>query len=203
MRIGIYGGSFDPVHVGHLLVAETVREQIQLDQVLFIPAAQSPLKLDYPPIAGRARVEMLQLAIGGHPAFNVDDREIARGGVSYTVDTLRELQSEQPGMEWFLLMGADSLVDLGRWKEPSELCKHATPVVVARGGSPVPDLERIQPFVDAKRMNQIRQFVVKMPQFEISSRDLRVRIQNKKSIRYQVPASVEAYIASHQLYQTC
>jgi len=184
-----------------LLVAETVCEQIGLDKVLFIPAFQSPLKLDYPPTVGRARSEMLQLATGGHPSFELDERELTRGGVSYTVDTLRELRSEQPDTEWFLLMGADSLVDLGRWKEPSQICNLAIPVVVARGGSPQPDLETIGQFVDADRMALIRQYIVNMPQMEISSQDLRTRIQNKKSIRYQVPASVEAYIKTHNLYR--
>jgi nicotinate-nucleotide adenylyltransferase len=201
LRIGIYGGSFDPVHLGHLLVAETVREQVGLDKVLFIPAFQSPLKLDYPPISGRARLEMLQLAVGGNPFFEIDDRELQRGGISYTVDTLRELQREKPDVEWFLLMGGDSLVDLGRWKEPIELCKLAIPVVVARGGLPLPNLDNLLPFVDADRMAIIRSYVVKMPQLEISSRDLRFRVQNQRSIRYQVPASVEAYIRTHELYR--
>ncbi len=201
LRIGIYGGSFDPVHTGHLLVAETVREQMGLDKVLFIPAFQSPLKLDYPPTAGRARSEMLQLAIGGHPSFELDERELTRGGVSYTIDTIRELRSEQPDTEWYFLMGADSLADLGRWKEPEQLCSLAIPVVVTRGGCAPPDLKAIEPFLDSARMAIVRQHVVNMPQMEISSRDLRLRVQNKKSIRYQVPASVEAYIKTHNLYR--
>ncbi len=201
LRIGIYGGSFDPIHLGHLLVAETVREQVGLDKVLFIPAFQSPLKLDYPPIAGRARLEMLQLALGGHPNFEVDDRELVREGISYTVDTLRELQLEKPDTEWFLLMGADSLVDLDRWKEPIELCALAIPVVVARGGLPPPNLDILMQFVDSKRMAMIRKYVVQMPLLEISSRDIRIRVQSNRSIRYQVPASVEAYIRTHELYR--
>jgi nicotinate-nucleotide adenylyltransferase len=201
LRIGIYGGSFDPVHFGHLLVAETVREQVGLDKVLFIPAFQSPLKLDYPPISGRARLEMLNLAVGGNPSFEVDDRELQREGISFTIDTLRELRNEKPDVDWFLLMGADSLVDLGRWKEPSELCKLAIPIIVARGGFPLPNLDSLLPFVDSDRMADILRFVVHMPQMEISSRDLRIRIQNHRSIRYQVPASVEAYIRTHELYR--
>jgi len=201
LRIGIFGGSFDPVHIGHLLVAETVREQVGLDKVLFIPAFQSPLKLDYPPIAGRARLEMLQLAVGGNPNFEVDDRELTRGGVSYTVDTLRGLQLEKPDVEWFLVMGADSLVDLGRWKEPKELCSSAIPIIVARGGLPPPNLDTLTQFVDSDRLALIRRYIVQMPQLEISSRELRLRVQNKRSIRYQVPASVEAYIRMHALYR--
>ena len=201
MRIGIYGGSFDPIHVGHLLVAETVREQVGLDRVLFIPAFQSPLKLDYPPIDGRSRLEMLQLALGANLAFAVDDRELTRGGISYTVDTLRELRSENPDAEWFLLMGADSLADLHRWKEPQAICSLAVPVVVARGGLPPPNLDCLLQFVDTHRIDTIRRFVVNMPQLEISSQELRNRIRSNKSIRYQVPASVEAYIRTHALYQ--
>lgn len=201
MRIGIYGGSFDPIHIGHLLVAEMVREQVGLDKILFIPAFQSPLKLDYPPIGGRSRLEMLQLAIGGNPYFEVDDRELIRGGTSYTIDTLRELHSEKPDAEWFLLMGADSLVDLVRWKEPESLCRLAVPIVVARGGLPPPDLDSLRQFVDTNRMAMIERYVVNMPQLEISSRDLRNRILNQRSIRYQVPSSVEAYIRANELYR--
>ncbi|MDZ4849086.1 MAG: nicotinate-nucleotide adenylyltransferase [Pirellulaceae bacterium] len=200
MRIGIYGGSFDPVHIVHLIVAETVREQVGLDRVVFIPAFQSPLKLDYPPISGRARLEMLQLAVGGHPSFAIDDRELLREGISFTVDTLKELRAEQPDAEWFLMMGADALVDLDRWKAPNELCTLAIPVVVARGGMPLPDFTMFEQFVDAKRMIEIRKYTVEMPQMEISSRDIRQRIQEQKSIRYLVPASVEAYIRANNIY---
>ena len=118
MRLGIFGGSFDPVHYGHLLLAESCREQCRLDEVWFVPAAAPPHKRSRELTAGQHRIEMLRLAVGGHAAFQVSTLEIERGGLSYTVDTLAEIQQHQPAAELFLLMGADSLVDLPSWREP-------------------------------------------------------------------------------------
>lgn len=199
-RIGIYGGSFDPVHLGHLLVAETVRDQIGLDQVRWIPAFQSPLKLDRPPTPPKARLEMLSLAIGGHSPFVIDDRELRRAGVSYTIDTVRELQAELTDAEWFLILGADSLVEFHKWKEPKALCELVTPIVVARGGEKPVDWDYLKPFTDEERLARFREVSIMMPVIEISSRDLRDRLQRKRSIRYQVPAAVEAYIRTSGLY---
>ena len=189
------------MHIGHLLVAETARDQLNLDKILWIPAFQSPLKQDGKPTDSKDRVQMLRLAIGGHPHFELDTREIHRGGVSYTIDTIRSLQADQPGIEWFLLMGADSLNDLERWKEPAELCRLSIPVVVARGGMPPPDLSQFSKFVDAARLATIQEHRITMPEIEISSRDLRLRIAQGRSIRYQVPASVEAFIRNQPLYR--
>jgi nicotinate-nucleotide adenylyltransferase len=121
MRIGIYGGSFDPIHLGHLWVAEAAKECLGLDRVLFIPAAISPLKQDRKPIEDRHRVEMLKLAISGVEYFGVDERELHRGGVSYTIDTLRELKEEHGGAELYFIMGSDSLADFGRWRSTDRL----------------------------------------------------------------------------------
>lgn len=136
MRLGIYGGTFDPIHYGHLLLAECCREQCQLDQVWFMPAEVPPHKQAQPLTAGRQRVEMLQLAIGGHEAFAVSRLELERGGVSFTVDTLAQLHQEDPTRELFLLLGADSLLDLPNWREPERICSLATLVVVGRPGRP-------------------------------------------------------------------
>ena len=121
MRIGVFGGSFDPVHLGHLILAENCRQQANLDQVLFIPSAMSPHKRDGAHGTDRQRLEMLDLAIGGHRDFVRSDMEIKRGGVSYTIDTLRELEESQTDNEWFFLMGADSLESFSSWKEPDEI----------------------------------------------------------------------------------
>src|SRR5919199_5145855 len=112
MRVGIFGGTFDPVHLGHLILAEQCREQGQLDQVWFIPAARPPHKQDQSLAPFAQRVEMLSLAIAGNPAFRIDELEKDRAGPSYTVDTLAELQRHHPGTEWFLLIGSDCLPDL-------------------------------------------------------------------------------------------
>ncbi len=152
MRIGIFGGSFDPIHLGHLWVAEAAREHLSLDIVRFIPTAISPLKADQVSAPAKQRLEMLQLAIGGNESFVIDPREIARGGISYTVDTLRELISEQPEAEWFLIVGADSLNDFPRWREPETICQIATVSVVARAGMPAPNWDLLRDFVDAPRL---------------------------------------------------
>ena len=139
MRLGIFGGTFDPVHLGHLLLAEYCREQCRLDAVWFVPAAEPPHKQRTDLTPAERRAEMLQLAIGGHETFSVCTREIERGGVSYTVDTLSELADEDPARSLFFLLGGDSLADLPRWREPRRICQLAMPVVVTRPGSPEPD----------------------------------------------------------------
>ena len=138
MRLGLFGGSFDPVHYGHLLLAECCREQCRLDQVRFLPAGVPPHKLQRDLTPAEPRVEMLELAIAGHEPFSVDRYEIERGGVSYTVDTLRHYHSQYPGSEFFLLLGADMLLDLPFWHEASEVCRLATAVVAARPASMSP-----------------------------------------------------------------
>ena len=120
MRIGIFGGSFDPVHYGHLLLAEMCREQCELDEVRLVPAAIPPHKQGKGRAADEHRLEMLNLAVGGHQSIVAWDVELQRGGVSYTIDTLRTLRAEQPEDELFFLMGADSLFDLPSWREPRE-----------------------------------------------------------------------------------
>ena len=134
MRIGVFGGSFDPVHLGHLLLAECCWRQAALDRVLFVPAAQQPHKPQAPRGGDADRVAMLRLAIAGRPEFDVSTIEIDRGGVSYTVDTLRALRAAEPDAELFFLMGADSLADLPQWREPAAICELATPLVVRRAG---------------------------------------------------------------------
>ncbi len=133
MRLGIFGGTFDPVHYGHLLLAESCREQLGLDQVWFLPAAVPPHKQERTLAPASARAEMLELAIGGHPAFAVCRHEIDRGGVNYTADTLSLIKAEDPTRELFFLMGADSLRDLPGWKNPARICELALPVMVCRG----------------------------------------------------------------------
>ena len=201
MRLGIFGGSFDPVHYGHLLAAEYCREHNCLDQLWFVPAAVSPHKLDRRPTTDRARVEMLELAIGGHDAFHVSTIELQRGGVSFTVDTLTDVHSEHPDAELFFVMGADSLAEFETWRKPKEICTLAIPLVVARPGSPLPDHSMFAEFVDSERLDLIRRCQVMMPQIDISSTEIRRRVAHGKSIRYQTPRAVEKYIESQALYR--
>jgi nicotinate-nucleotide adenylyltransferase len=201
MRIGILGGSFDPVHFGHLLLAETCREQCRLDEIWFLPAASPPHKLRQTLSNAAHRLAMLQLAIGGHEALRISTLEIQRGGISYTVQTLRELSDAHPESEFFFLMGADSLRDLPTWREPDEICRLAIPVVVRRAGAAEPDLSVLRAIVSRERLEAIRECQVEMPVVEFSSTAIRRAVGAGRSIRYQTPRSVEKYIETHGLYR--
>jgi len=134
MKLGIYGGSFNPVHLGHLLVAQAAVEELGLDRIIFIPAAQSPFKLDSQHAPAAARLQWLRLALAGRPYAEVDDQEIRRGGVSYSIDTLRDYARRFPTAELFYLIGADNVAKLNEWRAPAELARLAEFVVVPRPG---------------------------------------------------------------------
>jgi nicotinate-nucleotide adenylyltransferase len=201
MRLGIFGGSFDPVHIGHLLVAENCREQQKLDEVWFIPAATSPHKRQRAPAEARHRVEMLHLAVGGHEPFRVSTVEIDRGGISYTVETLDQLHADDPGRELFLLLGADALADLPTWKDPTRICELALPLVVSRAYTPEPDFALLVEFMSRERIAAAQAAQVKMPPIGVASSDIRRRVAAGKSIRFRTPRAVEKYIETHGLYR--
>ena len=201
MRIGVFGGSFDPIHQGHLILAENCREQAQLDQVLFMPCAMSPHKLKGAHGSDRQRLEMLDFAIGGHQNFVRSDMEIKRGGVSYTVDTLRELAAANTDAELFLLMGADSLESFSTWQEPEEILTLAKPIVVGRPGSTI-DLQTLEPLSSAAYVDEIAKLSVESPLIEISSSEIRRRVAAESSVRFLVPRSVEKYIETQNVYQS-
>jgi nicotinate-nucleotide adenylyltransferase len=134
MKLGLYGGSFNPVHLGHLLVAQAAQEELRLDRIIFIPAAQSPFKLDSQHAPAPARLQWLRLALAGRTNYEVDDQEIQRGGVSFSIDTLRDYARRFPGAELFYLIGADNVAKLNEWREPAELARLAEFVVVPRPG---------------------------------------------------------------------
>lgn len=202
MRLGIFGGSFDPIHYGHLLLAECCREQARLDQVHFVPALIPPHKQHQRRAEGTQRVEMLKLAIGGQAEFAISTKEIARGGVSYTVETLAELHRDRPDDELFLLIGADSLADLPTWREPGRICELAALLVVRRAGMPEPDWQLLTPLVNAECLARITREQIEMPPIGLSSRDIRHRVQAGQSIRYRTPRAVEMYIQTHSLYRS-
>lgn len=201
MRLGLLGGSFDPIHYGHLLLAESCREQCGLDEVWFLPAATPPHKQDRSLTPAAARIEMLELAIGGQATFRVCRAEVERGGVSYTVDTLAKLAAEDTSRQLFFLLGADSLDDLPHWREPARICELATIVVVGRPGAPTPNYAVLAPLVSAARLDDIRRHQVEMPPLGLSSSDIRQRVAEGRSIRYRTPRAVEAYIEAHNLYR--
>jgi nicotinate-nucleotide adenylyltransferase len=201
MRVGIFGGTFDPAHYGHLLLAETCREQCRLGHVLFLPASIPPHKQQWRLTPAGQRVEMLQLAIAGHEAFSVSELEIQRGGVTYTVDTLTTLREQRPQDELFFLMGADSLRDLPTWREAARICELAVPVVVRRRDTPEPDFGVLAGMVSAARLQEIRRHQVQMPLVEFSSTAIRQAVAAGRSIRYQTPRAVEKYIQTQGLYR--
>ncbi|NUQ64327.1 MAG: nicotinate-nucleotide adenylyltransferase [Pirellulales bacterium] len=201
MRLGLFGGSFDPVHFGHLMLAESAREQCRLDRVLFLPAAVPPHKLGQRQTPIDPRIEMLRLATGGHEAFEVSRLEADRGGVSYTVDTLRHFREADPGAGLFFLMGADMLHDLPNWREAGEICRLAIPVVVRRPGISELDFDMLATVTTPDRIEIFRSHQVEMPEIGISSTEIRRRVAAGGSIRYWTPRAVEKYIETQGLYR--
>lgn len=200
MRIGVFGGSFDPVHVGHLILAEQCREQGQLDRVLFVPAARPPHKSDRTLTPFHHRVEMLTLALSGHPAFAVDDLEKDRPGPSYTVETLAELRRRDPSADWWLILGADSVRDLPLWRQPREIVAQAGILAVERPGVAAPDRESLRQALGVDPEFPLRLSCVTSPLIGVSSTDLRRRLAEGRSVRYQMPRAAEAYAADKGLY---
>ncbi|QDV27346.1 nicotinate-nucleotide adenylyltransferase [Aureliella helgolandensis] len=200
-RVGIFGGTFDPIHLGHLLLAEVAADSLELDEVRFVPAAISPLKTHQRPIDDKHRLEMVRLAIGGNSRFRVDDREIRRGGTSYTVDTLAELRQENPQTEWYFLMGADSLVDFHSWREPERICQLARVIVLSRGGQAAPDMQLLAPYLPESQRADLASHCLTMPQVDVSSSAIRESLRQSRSVRYQLHPAVAAYIQAQQLYR--
>jgi nicotinate-nucleotide adenylyltransferase len=198
MKIGLLGGTFDPIHVGHLIIAEEVRLKLDLNEVLFIPAGQPWLKSKRSMAPAEHRLEMLKLAIVSNPHFKVSTIELKRPGPSYSVDTISALRDELGAeAELFFIVGFDALAELPIWKEPSRLLGMCQVVGVRRPGYAELDwhsLEQAIPGVSS------RVIVVEVPQIDISSTQIRQRVADGLSIRHLVPEAVERYILEHRLY---
>jgi nicotinate-nucleotide adenylyltransferase len=199
--VGVFGGTFDPVHLGHLILAEQCREQAALDEVLFIPSARPPHKQNLALTAFERRVEMLALAISGQPAFRINELEKDRPGPSYTVDTLRTLSERESAPELFLILGADSVNDLPGWYDPCGILRLATLLVVARPAWEMPPTSALRQTLNCGDDVPVRVEMVRCPLIDIASRDLRQRIAAGQSIRYMVPRAVEAYIHEKKLWR--
>ena len=199
-RIGIFGGTFDPIHLGHLIVAEQCREQAGLDQVWFVPAARPPHKLDRSLTRFEQRLEMLALAIAGQPSFRTDELEKDRAGPSYTADTVEELRCNHPSSEFWLLLGSDTIVDLPTWRDPARVVAGAGIIVSGRPGHAVPSAEEVRAMLRLSEDSPFRYLAIDSPLIDISSRDLRRRVGQNRSIRYLVPRAVECYIGEKRLY---
>ena len=199
MRIGLLGGTFDPVHNGHLAIAEAVMSGLGLDEVIFMPAAQTPLKEDRDISAAEHRIEMVNLAIKGIPYFRLSTIELNRIGPSYTIDTvseLRELIGEDS--ELFFIMGCDSLASFPQWKEPERLIQACRLVAVPRPGCAIPDLASLEKEVPGISGNAI---ILDGPHIDVSATEIREKVSKGLAISNLVPASVEEYIKQHGLYQ--
>ena len=186
MRIGLFGGSFDPVHHGHLLAARALREGLALEEVRLIPAGMQPLKRDGHRAAGEHRGRMVELAILGEPGLACDAIELQREGPSYTIDTVRELSRRMPGAAFTLLLGSDAAADLPRWREAEALRTLVRIVIFHRAGEPP-----VEGFVSR----------CEVPVVQLSATEIRARVAAGQSIRYMTPDAVVDYIAAHRLYR--
>ncbi|MBN2005049.1 MAG: nicotinate (nicotinamide) nucleotide adenylyltransferase [Anaerolineae bacterium] len=196
-RIGVFGGSFDPPHYGHLALAETARVQLRLDRVLFVPAGQPPHKLDQALSAPEVRAELVLAAIGDNPAFSLSRVDLDRPGPHYTVEMLALLQAQFPDVEtWFLLMGEDSLCDLPTWFRPEAILEQAVLAVMPRTTKPA-DVGTL-----SARLPAIRERLawLDVPPVDFSATELRRRVRTALPLRYLVPPDVEACICRHKLY---
>jgi len=201
MRVGIFGGAFDPVHYGHLILAEQCREQAALEQVWFVPAARHPFKSDPAGTPFERRADMLRLAIAGNPSFQLNEIEKDRPGLSYTADTLEELRRLHPDAELHFLLGSDSLPDLPKWRSPERIVAAAALVVMERPGHPPMSADTLRAALHLPEDVPLRMTVVDAPLMDLASRDIRRRIAAGRSVRYMLPRAVEAYIEEKRLYR--
>ena len=192
MKLGIFGGSFNPPHVGHLIVAESVRDQLQFDRIIFIPSANPPNKHDRTMAPAADRLQMTRLAVEGNTHFEVSDIETQRGGISYTIDTVTSLVALHPTGHLSIIIGADNLLEFQTWKSPDEILSKVDLVAMSRPG-----------FAPAEQPGRYSRFIsfVNVPQIGISGTEIRRRIKMGRTIRYMVPPAVQELIARKGLYK--
>jgi nicotinate-nucleotide adenylyltransferase len=198
-RIGILGGTFNPVHTGHLVLAQDALERFELNRVIFVPCACPPHKSVTSLLPAEHRLRMLKLAVKGDPRFDVSDIELKRGGISYTIDTIRALKRRYPEAMLHLIMGADALMELYLWKDVYALLEACVIIVMMRPGTAeriTPEALRLTPPWPQRLLRNLAQGHM----VEISATDIRRRVAEGQSIRYLVPLAVEMYIAEHKLY---
>ncbi|HKN65451.1 MAG TPA: nicotinate-nucleotide adenylyltransferase [Gemmatimonadaceae bacterium] len=191
MRLGIFGGSFDPPHVGHLLVAVDAFDALSLDKLIFVPAAVQPLKAGTAAAAPQQRLSMVRLLVGADPRFGVDTVEIERDGLSYTVDTLDTFAQRFPSAERFFVVGEDAMTAFGAWKAPEQIMRLARVAILRRPGAAAVELSKAPDGTISLSTRLI----------EVSSTEIRERVRDGKSIRGFVPESVAAFIETERLYR--
>ncbi|MBH8600026.1 nicotinate-nucleotide adenylyltransferase [Thermoactinomyces sp. CICC 23799] len=192
MKVGIFGGTFDPVHFGHLLLAEQAREAASLHEIWFIPAGEPPHKQGKPLTPAEERKKMVELAVEGHPQFKVNPIELLRSGPSYTVDTIMELKKQNPHVEFFLLVGADMVKNLPKWYKIKEIIQNVHVIGLGRPGV---DHDALPEFIEERLM-----WIPDAVETNISSSIIRKRLMLNRSVRYLVPDSVYKYIKEQGLY---
>ena len=188
MKIGIYGGTFNPPHVGHLITVESVRESLALDRIIFMPSFISPHKQEGEESSSHHRFTMTKIAIASNSRFDISREEIEKVNISYTIDTLRHLRDIYENGSFYLIIGMDNYITFHLWKEPKQILEHSTVVVMNRPNYP-------------QRMNEIIVIFVDVPDIDVSSSDIRQRIKRGKSVKYLVPDEVERYIIDNGLYK--
>ena len=199
MRVGILGGTFDPIHLGHLLIAEESRVSLGLDRVLFVPAGRPWLKEGQPLTGAFHRVRMVELAIASNPHFELRRNEVDRSGLSYTVDTLRELRAEiEADTEFFFILGVDAFESFNRWKEPDQILDLCQLVVVSRPGYGEEELRTI---MSRPGSREDRICLLPVHNVDFSATEIRRRAAVGRSFKYQVPEAVEGYIREQGLYR--
>jgi len=198
MNIGVLGGTFDPIHMGHLVLAEEVRARLNLAEILFVPAGRPWLKVGSPGSPAGHRVEMVRLAIADKPYFKLSTVEIERAGPTYTVETIAELKAQLGARdEIFFILGQDNLAELPRWRQPSRLITMCRLVAVPRPGYPLPDLKALEASIPG--LSQ-RVMLMDKPEIDISASAIRDRVARGLSIHHLVPEPVAGYIRQHKLY---
>lgn len=193
VRLGIFGGSFDPPHIGHLLTAGDAAERLRFDRVVFIPAAVQPLKAGRAYASAEHRLEMTRLMVAGDERFEVSDVEVQRPGLSFTVDTLTHFAAIEPGADRYLLLGADAFALFRQWREPERVMQLARIAILERAGDSSPALPES---VDVSRVERLR-----TRRIDISSTEIRERVRLGKSIRGFVTENVAEYVGRHRLYR--
>jgi nicotinate-nucleotide adenylyltransferase len=198
LRLGVIGGTFDPPHYGHLVLAENAAVQLELDRVLFVPAGQPPHKPDRPITEARHRVAMVEVVVADNAAFRFSRVDVERSGPHYTVDMLGILQGRYPSATFFFLIGGDSLAEFVNWRDPAGILEQAQLVVMRRPGwrADLTSLREVLPGIE-ERLTWLD-----APHLEISGTDLRRRVAQGLPIRYLVPPPIERYVREHRLYRS-
>ena len=196
-RIGIMGGTFDPIHIGHLVTADFIMNSIELESVIFIPTGKPPHKLSGKMASAQDRYNMTVLATSDNPSFTVSDIEIRRSGLSYTIDTLKKLQEMYSVAEFYFIVGTDAVAEIPNWERADGLLQYCSFVAATRPGF-ASSVEKVIEFFGDRGNGKIIQ--IDTPELEISSTDIRERVGSRRSFKYIVPTSVEQYIKKEGLY---